>query len=130
MVNGQLTNNSYKVADAFNNSFVESVVKIAQSFPLSNINTCTINATEPAFTLGSVTETDVEQTIRSFKPSRTKDRFGMDTFMLKELGPMLIAPITKILNCSISESVFPNAWKKSAVIPIYKNGDPSVNLQL
>uniref|UniRef100_A0A3P9H9W6 Reverse transcriptase domain-containing protein n=1 Tax=Oryzias latipes TaxID=8090 RepID=A0A3P9H9W6_ORYLA len=71
----------------------------------------------------TVTETEVAQTIMSLKSSRTKDIFGMDTFVLKELCSSLTSPLTTILNQSISESIFPSAWKSSVVIPIYKNGD-------
>lgn len=104
--------------------FIESVSTIAQSFPPNDIDViCSQRTSEPALRLGSVTEAQVAQTIQTLKPSRTKDVFGIDTFTLKELGLSLIAPITKIINQSISELVFPNVWKSAAVIPLYKNGD-------
>ena len=68
----------------------------------------------------SVTEFEVSQTKRSLKPSKTKDVFGIDTFMLKELSHTLAAPVTEILNHSVSQAIFPNVWKSAVVIPIYK----------
>lgn len=44
--------------------------------------------------------------------------------MLKELSTTLTNPITKIINLSISEGLFPSVWKSAVVIPIFKCGDP------
>lgn len=54
----------------------------------------------------------------------------MDVVMLKEFSTTLTNPITKIINLSISQSMFPNVWK-SAVVPVFKGGDPlsTCNLQ-
>lgn len=112
------------IADSFNNFFIESVSSIAQSFSPSVPNALSQQLLEPTFRLDSVTETEVSQVIQSLNPSRTKDIFGIDPFTLKQLAPTLTPPLTKIINQSISETVFPQIWKSAAVIPVYKNGDP------
>ena len=78
---------------------------------------------EPAFSLTNITESQVMKTIRSLKPSKAKDVFGMDSTMLKDLGSVLAYPITFIINQSISIGQFPNAWKSGIVTPIFKSGD-------
>lgn len=124
-INGKLTNDSKMLANSFNNFFIESVSFIMyQSFSPSVPNALPQQLLEPTFRLDSVTETDVSQIIQSLKPSRTKDIYGIDPFTLKQLAPTLTPPLTKIINQSISETVFPQIWKSTAVIPIFKNGDP------
>ena len=44
---------------------------------------------EPAFRLTNIIESQVMKTIRSLKPSKSKDVFGMDLTMLKDLGSIL-----------------------------------------
>jgi len=68
-INRQIINNTKNV-DAFNNYFIESVSTIAQSFSSNNIKFYPINKSEPIFSLGKVTESEVLQTIRSLKASR------------------------------------------------------------
>lgn len=44
--------------------------------------------------------------------------------MLKELSSTLLTPVTKTVNLSIIVAVFPSVWKSTAVVPVFKNGDP------
>ncbi len=44
--------------------------------------------------------------------------------MFKELSESLVNPITKIINLSVSQGMFPCAWKSSVIVPIFKSGDP------
>lgn len=50
--------------------------------------------------------------------------FDMDTVMLKALSTSVTSPITKIINMSISQNIFPSMWKPAIVAPIFKSGDP------
>lgn len=79
------------------------------------------------FNLRNVTETDVAQIIRTVKPSRVKNIYGMDRVMLKDLGTTPAHPLTKLINCSFSQGIFPSVLKSGAIIPIFKNGDPSLH---
>ncbi|XP_046707928.1 uncharacterized protein LOC124387560 [Silurus meridionalis] len=124
-INGQIINNTNKVADVFNNFFIESVSTTVQSLPSNNLYICPINNLEPIFNLGTVIQTSIVlQTIKTLKVSRTRDIFGIDMCMLKELSYTLFTPVTKIVNLSFTEAVFPSVWKSAAVVPILKNGDP------
>ncbi len=44
--------------------------------------------------------------------------------MLKELSTTVTCPITKIINLSISQNMFPWMWKTAVIAPIFKSGDP------
>ena len=40
--------------------------------------------------------------------------------------PVILGPLTVIINCSLSTSTFPTAWKRAEVIPLLKEGDHEV----
>ncbi len=123
-VNGKLTNNPADVAEALNFYFVDSVVTISQCFSPKYSEVYTVNTVEQALTLSAVSELDVTRTITSLKPSRAKDIFSMDVIMFKELSESLVNPITKMINLSVSQGMFPCAWKSSVIVPIFNSGDP------
>ena len=79
---------------------------------------------EPAFNIRNVTESEVARMIRSLQQARARDILGIDAVMLKELSTTLTNPITKIINLSISQGLFPSIWKSAVVVPIFKCGDP------
>lgn len=123
-INGQLTNNSPVVAEAFNHYLIDYMANIAKCFTPDITNTCSADTTAPVFSLMNITETEVSQTIKSLRPSRAKDIFGIDAVMLKELCTSSTGPITKIINLSISQGMFPSMWKSAVVVPVFKSGDP------
>lgn len=124
MVNGKLTNNRAVVAEALNYYFVDSVVTISQCFSPKYTEVYPVNTVEQALTLRAVSELDIRRTTTSLKQSRAKGIFGMDVVMLKELSESLVNPITKIINLSVSQGMFPCAWKSSVIVPIFKSGHP------
>ena len=53
--------------------------------------------------------------------------------IIKDYLPVILGPLTDIINCSFATSTFPNSWKASEVIPLLKDGDheePSNNRPL
>ena len=43
--------------------------------------------------------------------------------VLKDCLPVILGPLTDIINCSILTSTFPDNWKEAEEIPILKDGD-------
>ena len=43
--------------------------------------------------------------------------------IIKDCLPVILGPITEIINCSIITNTFPTTWKTAEVIPILKDGD-------
>lgn len=82
------------------------------------------SSSQPSLVFNSASEENTMAIIRSLKPSKAKDMFGMDTIMLKNVSLSLANPITILINQSITQGEFPNAWKSAIVSPIYKSGDP------
>ena len=52
------------------------------------------------------------------------DKVSMN--VLKDCLPVVLGPITNIIDCSFATSVFPDEWKLAEVIPILKDGDHEV----
>ena len=55
------------------------------------------------------------------------------TDQIKDCLPVILCPLTNIINCSFATATFPNFWKASEVIPLLKDGDheePSNNRPL
>ena len=86
--------------------------------------TVAASTNEPLFTLKPVSRTEVTKVITSLKASRAKDVYGMDTFILKEVSPSIVGPLTHIINTSLSQGRFPKSWKSAAVVPVFKDGNP------
>lgn len=100
------------------------MANIASCFTTENIYAPPIDTSQSVFCLISITESEASQTIKSLRPSSCKDIFGMDTVMLKELNTTVTHPITKIINLSILQNMFPSVWKSAVIVPIFKSGDP------
>ena len=48
----------------------------------------------------------------------------LDTYIVKLIADDIVAPLTHIVNLSISSSSFPRSWKHAKVVPLLKKGDP------
>ena len=60
-----------------------------------------------------------------------KDKVNM--CIIKDCLPVILGPLTDIINASLTSSEFPQSWKKAEVIPLIKEGDhelPSNNRPL
>ena len=46
--------------------------------------------------------------------------------VVKDCLPVILGPLTGIINCSLVTSTFPDIWKDAEVIPLHKKGDHEV----
>jgi hypothetical protein len=60
------------------------------------------------------------------KERKLCDRIFCLVCLLKDCLPVILGPLTEIINCSLRTSTFPLAWKKAELIPIHKEGDHEV----
>ena len=57
-------------------------------------------------------------------PSNKSPGFDKITMrVIKDALPAILAPLTYIINCSLNTSAYPNAWKKTEVLPLLKDCD-------
>ena len=82
-----------------------------------------INST---FTFKNINEIIVKKTINNLP---TKNSCGYDDIsskLLKVIAPVIIKPLTLLINQVLNTGLFPDKLKIAKVIPIYKKGDPQL----
>ena len=82
-----------------------------------------INST---FTFKNIDEIIVKKTINNLP---TKNSCGYDDIsskLLKVIAPVIIKPLTLLINQVLNTGIFPDKLKIAKVIPIYKKGGPQL----
>ena len=76
------------------------------------------NAKTMYFKPASVEE--VSQLISGLKPKASSGYDNISNKLLKQLHPVIIVPLTEIINCSLNEGCFLDSMKVADTIPLYK----------
>ena len=125
-----------RVANDFN-QFFSSVGRNANNINISDTSLIstpmTRNSSEELFNFTPVTCTQVERIVSSMPSNKSPGPDKVSMRIIKECLPVILGPLTDIINCSFATSTFPNSWKASEVIPLLKDGDheePSNNRPL
>ncbi|CAH2012087.1 unnamed protein product [Acanthoscelides obtectus] len=66
---------------------------------------------------------DVRTAINKLKNSKSTDPYGFTVRIVKTLQNLIIYPLTKLFNQCIESNTFPDFFKLSKIIPIFKQGD-------
>ena len=69
-----------------------------------------------------VSVSKVNRLIRTLKNSKSTSIDQIDNYSLRIAANIIDAPLQHIINMSIEQQTFPNAWKCSKVIPLHKKG--------
>ncbi|GBN42304.1 hypothetical protein AVEN_4810-1 [Araneus ventricosus] len=73
--------------------------------------------------IDSLTYDDVVLAIRELKSSLTVGVDNIPTFIIKGCAEFFIYPLLVLFNLSLRTKVFPQVWKQTTMIPIFKKGD-------
>ena len=76
-----------------------------------------------SFFLTPVTYLDVADAIDCLKDSAATDVYGLNSKLVKGSKQFLVFPLTFLFNKCIEQGVFPDSFKTSKIIPIFKKGD-------
>lgn len=76
-----------------------------------------------SFSFQQVSTVKVREAIDRLKRKSSKDIYDMDVGLIVYLKNTLISPLTKLINSSIKEGIYPSCFKLSKVIPVFKKGD-------
>ena len=76
------------------------------------------------FSLKKVSEAKVLKTIQGLRNKKSSGRDEVTQEQLKMGAEVLSIPLTRIINNSIEEGVFPEIWKTGVVTPVLKKGSP------
>ena len=58
--------------------------------------------------------------LKSLGNSTASGLDGQDAISLKLLAPIIMKPLTRIINMSINQKKFPNRWKMAKILPLFK----------
>ena len=73
--------------------------------------------------LSEITKGEVVRVVKEINTSKSSGLEHLSSFVVKEVFGILVKEVTHMFNLSITNSIFPAAWKSALVIPIPKTGD-------
>lgn len=113
-----LINDPKKVADIFNNFFVN----ISNQSPINISQTQKINITQQ-FNLTPVSPEEITLYISEINSTSATGMDDISAKFLKNFCPKLNVILAKLINKSINNGIFPNNLKIARVVPVFKTGD-------
>ena len=127
---GRMIENEKEIADIFNDYFIEKIENLKRNInkeyvkdPLEKLKR-KMERKNLKFKLKTVTEKKVKKAMLSLKKKKSAGKDGISQEQIVLGTDVLVIPLTRIINNSISTGVVPEAWKEAIVTPILKKGDP------
>ena len=120
-----------QIANDFNEYFV-SVGKLAANaaVQLAKDNHIDIPAVRNSpmfngntFNFSPVSCTEIQRIIKSMPSNKSPGPDKVNMRVIKDVLPVILGPLTDIINTSLTTSTFPDYWKEAEVIPLLKEGD-------
>jgi hypothetical protein len=78
------------------------------------------------FKFTPVTCTEVQRIITTMPSNKSPGPDKISMRIIKDCLPVILGPLTDIINNSFTASVFPESWKIAEIIPLLKEGDHEV----
>jgi hypothetical protein len=125
-INGRNITEKTSTANKFNSFFTTAGSRISETVNPTRLdpnNFIPPNPNPPLLELGHVSPAVIVTTIKAFISKASTDIDGLSTKLLKALAVEISQPLSHIFNLSITTSVFPNKFKTSRTVPIYKSGN-------
>ena len=114
-------------ADDFNTFFASIADKTLSAIPdtglqpeayLGELNNNNLN-----FKFREVTFVQCRDAINALKSKPSRDIYDLNVQLIQSLKDVFIIPLTKLINLSIRDGIFPDCLKLAKVIPVYKKGE-------
>ena len=126
-LNGNLINDSNKIADAFNEHFSNIGPKLADNVDVNQNNRCYLdylpsqNNNIP-FQLKETNFSAVFVLLSKLSRSKATGLDKISSRLLRECPDLIAESLIYIFNRSIVSGIFPDEWKHAKVVPIHKQG--------
>jgi hypothetical protein len=116
------------VAESFNNYFVKIGVQTSHNVPRANTGFLEYmpRSIMHSMFLEPVAPSEVLLAASKLKSKTSHGHDGISTKLLKDTIPIIIHPITHIINRSFETGVVPQEMKMAKVVPIHKSSDRSL----
>ena len=126
LVNGQLLSKPAQLANEMNSFFMEKIKNIRKDMPsLSNtFSECyhIMRGKSSKLWLQHVSVQAVTKLLKTLSNSKSVSIDGLDSYSVKVSAEIIAKPVHHIVTLSIMQSKFPDTWKYSKVIPLFKKG--------
>ena len=127
VVDGKTIQSPIKMAEAFNNFYLEKIKKIRDKFvhpvndPAAGIRELVSGKNlEGSFGIKPITRKQLNQSIRQMRATKSVGTDGISMKLIKDFQPILEPALHNIINRSIVTNTFPSTLKTSKIIPIQK----------
>ena len=130
---GRMVTSPAGLGTAMNKFFIDKIKRLRSSIPA--VSTDPLSRVREAmstklcsFKINLVTEEKVLKLIKNLKNSTATGVDNIDTKTVKFVADLIVAPLTHIINLSISTGSFPRVWKYAKVVPLLKSqsSDPTL----
>ena len=125
-----------EIANTFNKFFVDKVANLKQNIDLSIIKDPLeklkkkMEGKNLKFSLKPVSEKTVKKAMDQMKKKTSSGKDGLSQECLLIGRDVLKIPLTRIINNSIENGIFPNEWKEAIVAPILKRVTPQTRITI
>ena len=125
---GSLKTKSIEIANCQNEFFIEKVKEVRKNLPPASEDplvhakkymadkTCTMG-------FSAVHPDEVKKIISHLSNSASFGLDELDTYIIKLIKDQITPALTHIINLSLKTHVYPEGWKDSKAIPLYKKDD-------
>ena len=76
-----------------------------------------------SFSFAPVSCSEIRSIISAMPSNKSPGKDKVSMRVIKHSLPVILGPLTDIINCSLMSSTFPKVWKEAEVIPLLKDGD-------
>ena len=125
--NGELCSDQTKVANLFNDYYINMAPELAKTIPKSDIppEVMILNAPQPEeiFSFKEVTTFEIKQIIKGLSPKNSSGYDSISNRLTKGLINCISEPLKIITNNSFKEGEFPSCIKTAKLTPLFKAGD-------
>ena len=122
VINDEVISDNLKIANAFNDYFVSIGAELSKNITSTIDPLSFVTPIQNSMFMPELSEHEVKTVILDLNNSAAGwDNFP--TFVAKKCVDGYLTPMTKIINKSISQGIFPSELKLARVIPIFKSND-------
>ena len=125
-INDSLTSDPNVISNEFNKFFCMTGPSLAAQIPVNNSHNFEFYLGQPPDSLFSLNPISCHTLLRHIDALKPKTSYGKDFVsnkLLKLAAPILLKPLTYLINLSMSTGVVPDEVTISKVIPLLKEGD-------
>jgi sarcosine oxidase/L-pipecolate oxidase len=121
-INGINVTNDNEMASAFNDHFTQ----IGNETNVDPISLMPDNPNVPEFSINNTGPVHVIDVVKSMQSKLSNDCNNISMKLVKFIIYEIAVPLAHIFQLSIETGIFPEKFKKSRVVPVYKCGDARI----